>query len=164
VDSGTRWTIRTLIAIVGVIIAVLAWQFPKRTASPGPGTPPATGVAGPGGGVSAPTSSAPASTASPGTSTAATPPASFDENNILDMDEVCSYLGMSSNAWLPGQQAAGDLTGRVIYAPNAAYTWSCSQNGPILTRSQITQGCQIWYPGTTAYAQDANDAYSWICS
>jgi hypothetical protein len=106
------------------------------------------------------TSNAPPQTHVPSASASPVPSVS---NNILDMDEVCGYLGLSSNAWLPGQQSATDLTGRIIYAPNAAYTWSCSQDGPKLTQQQITQGCQIWYPGTTAYAQDPNDAYSWTC-
>jgi hypothetical protein len=106
------------------------------------------------------TSSAPHQAHAPSASASSVPSAT---NNILDMDEVCGYLGLSSNAWLPGQQSATDLTGRIIYAPNAAYTWSCTQDGPKLTQQQITQGCQIWYPGTTAYAQDPNNAYSWTC-
>ena len=80
------------------------------------------------------------------------------------MDGVCQYLGLSDAAWLPGQQAAGDYAGRIIDAPNAAYTWSCTQGGPTLTTDQLTQGCHIWYPGTTARPTNPDDAYSWICS
>jgi eukaryotic-like serine/threonine-protein kinase len=83
--------------------------------------------------------------------------------NILDMDEVCSHLGLSQYAWLPGQVSATNISGRVIIGPGAAYTWSCSENGPVLTRDDITNGCQIWYPGTTAYTTDPNNAYAWVC-
>jgi hypothetical protein len=82
---------------------------------------------------------------------------------ILDMNEVCGDLGVSQHAWLPGQSSAQDIAGRVILAPGAAYTWSCEENGSRLTRAQITQGCQIWYPGTQAFTWDPNNAYSWVC-
>ena len=79
------------------------------------------------------------------------------------MDNVCGDLGRSQYAWLPGQTAQRIYTGRVIFAPGAAYTWSCSKDGTKLTRDQITEGCHIWYPGTTAYTFDPNNAYSWVC-
>jgi hypothetical protein len=82
---------------------------------------------------------------------------------ILGMDQVCGDLGLSEHAWLPGQTSPTNITGRVILAPGAAYTWSCTENGPKLTRSQLTQGCQIWYSGTTAYTWDPNNAYAWVC-
>jgi hypothetical protein len=82
---------------------------------------------------------------------------------ILSMDQVCGDLGLSQHAWLPGQASAQNITGRVILASGAAYTWSCSESGPKLTREQLTQGCQIWYLGTHAYTWDPNNAYSWVC-
>jgi hypothetical protein len=82
---------------------------------------------------------------------------------ILGIDQVCGDLGLSQHAWLPGQSSAIDLAGRVILAPDAAYTWSCTKNGPKLTRDDITRGCQIWYPGTKAFTWDPNNAYSWVC-
>jgi len=81
----------------------------------------------------------------------------------VGMDQVCADFGLSQHAWLPGQVSATNLSGRVIYAQGAAYTWSCTKNGPKLTRDDITRGCQIWYPGTTAYTWDPNNAYSWVC-
>jgi hypothetical protein len=84
--------------------------------------------------------------------------------NILDMDKVCGDLRISRHAWLPGQSFATKVSGRVIVAPGAAYTWSCLKNGSYLTRKEITHGCQIWYPGTVAYTWNPNNAYSWICA
>jgi hypothetical protein len=83
--------------------------------------------------------------------------------NILSMDQVCSNLGLSQHAWLPGQATSTNLSGRVIAGSGAAYTWSCTKNGPKLSRNDITRGCQIWYPGTRAYTWDPNNAYSWVC-
>ncbi len=82
---------------------------------------------------------------------------------IPGMDQICGDLGLSQHAWLPGQTSATNLSGRVIFAPGAAYTWSCTKNRPKLTRRDITHGCQIWYPGAKAYTWDPNSAYSWVC-
>lgn len=82
---------------------------------------------------------------------------------IPGMDQICGDLGLSQHAWLPGQTSATDLSSRVIFAPGAAYTWSCTESGSKLTRDNITRGCQIWYPGTKAYTWDPNSAYSWVC-
>jgi hypothetical protein len=82
---------------------------------------------------------------------------------IPSMDDICGDLGQSTRAWLPGQTSPTNYTGRVIFAPEAAFTWSCKEGGPTLTPADITRGCQIWYPGSRARTWDPNSAYSWVC-
>src|SRR5260370_21455465 len=82
---------------------------------------------------------------------------------IPSMDDICGDLGQSNSAWLPGQASPTNYTGRVIFAPGAAFTWSCTEGGPKLTPAEITRGCQIWYPGSEARTWDPNNAYSWVC-
>jgi|SRR5579859_881250 len=82
---------------------------------------------------------------------------------IPSMDDICGDLGQSNRAWLPGQTSPKNYAGRVIFAPGAAFTWSCTEGGPKLTPADITRGCQIWYPGSKARTWDPNNAYSWVC-
>jgi hypothetical protein len=82
---------------------------------------------------------------------------------IPSMDDICGDLGQSRHAWLPGQKSPTNYTGRVIFAPNAAFTWSCTEGGPKLSPADITRGCQIWYSGSKARTWDRNNAYSWVC-
>ena len=80
------------------------------------------------------------------------------------MEQVCQSLGYQPDAWVPGQTAPHSLDGRILYAPNQAYNWTCgAANSPRLTREQLTKGCQIWKTGSTAYTTDPNYAYSWVC-
>lgn len=146
-----------VISAVGVVVSIAGLIIQHADAiRPSPGaevqsTPSATSV------TSASTGVAP----SPGvTSLPANSPL---RKRILAMDQVCADLGLSLHAWLPGQTSAISITGRIILAAGAAYTWSCTKNGPKLTRKQITQGCQIWYPDTKAYTWDSSNAYSWVC-
>ncbi|WP_244809432.1 hypothetical protein [Streptomyces sp. So13.3] len=77
----------------------------------------------------------------------------------LDLDAYCGGDG----AWLPGQEASGDVTGRQVYATNAAFTWSCGQDGPKLSRRDFDAVCQQQNPGSAAWVADPDDAYSWAC-
>jgi hypothetical protein len=156
-----RWAILGVIAsvlgiVVGIAIAII--QHPNAinsqpSASSQSASPPST--------PSPPQSGQTEAAPSPGVTSL--PASSPLRKQILGMDQVCGELGLSQHAWLPGQSSPTDLSGRVILAPDAAYTWSCTENGPKLTRDDMTRGCQIWYPGTKAYTLDPNDAYSWVC-
>jgi hypothetical protein len=101
--------------------------------------------------------------AAPSPGVTSLPPSSPLRKRGPSIDELCGDLGLSQHAWLPGQTAATNLSGRVIWAPGAAYTWSCNKNGPKLRRDVITHGCYLLYPGTKAYTWDPNNAYSWVC-
>jgi hypothetical protein len=146
--AAERWAIiGAILSAVSIVvaIAIARYQHPDNTSySPSSEATPSRPYASP----------------SPGVTSL--PAGSPLRKQILDMDQVCGHLGLSQHAWLPGQASVDDLSGRVILGSNAAYTWSCTENGPKLTRDNITQGCKIWYPGTTAYTLDPNDAYSWI--
>jgi hypothetical protein len=79
------------------------------------------------------------------------------------MDQLCQSLGISRHAWLPGQESTTDYSGRVLTAANAAFTWSCSKDGPRITRVEVSGECQLQYPKTAAYTLDPDYAYSWVC-
>lgn len=156
-----RWAILGVIAsalgvMVGIAIPVIQHSSAvnsQPSASSQSANPPST--------LSSPQSQQAEAAPSPGVTSL--PASSPLRKQILGMDQVCGDFGLSQHAWLPGQSSPIDLSGRVILAPNAAYTWSCTENGPKLTRDDISRGCQIWYPGTKAYTWDPNDAYSWVC-
>jgi hypothetical protein len=148
--TAERWAIiGVIVSIVGIVVAITTAEAPHSDDANSQQAPGALNPYIP--------------SASPTPGVTSLPVESRLRNQILDMDEVCSDFGLSQHAWLPGQVSATGLTGRVIIARNAAYTWSCSKDGPVLTRDDITRGCQIWYAGTSAYTLDPNDAYSWVC-
>jgi hypothetical protein len=145
-----RWAIiGVIVSIAGIVVAITLAGLPH---SDGINSQKTSGE---------PTPYLPSGSPTPGVTSL--PAGSPLRKQTLDMDQVCNDFGLSQHAWLPGQTSATNLTGRAIIAPNAAYTWSCNKNGRVLTRDEITLGCQISYPGTNAYTLDPNDAYSWIC-
>lgn len=88
------------------------------------------------------------------------------QDNPLTVEEACKLLGYDMEgkyAWLPGQTSAYSYDGRQVEAKGAAYTWSCTQDGPKLTQVDLSRACPKWYPNTTAYATDPDNAYSWVC-
>ncbi|NJP90422.1 hypothetical protein HCN51_13325 [Nonomuraea sp. FMUSA5-5] len=93
------------------------------------------------------------------------PPDAAAWANVIGMEDVCRKLGreVGAYAWIPGQVSDSDYSDRKLYGKNIAYQWSCTKNGPKLTREDLTIGCQIWYPGTQAYTTDPDYAYSWRC-
>lgn len=76
-------------------------------------------------------------------------------------------------AWLPGQTElyTGDpqvYYARQVYAPNAAWNWTCGRPGQGLyvTWAQFTWSCQYWnpkFPTVIAHLKNPDDAYSWEC-
>jgi hypothetical protein len=86
------------------------------------------------------------------------------ESGIPNMDDVCGSLGYGRDAWLPGQTKPNNLTGRVLYGGNIVNQWTCGKNGQRLTAGLLTEGCQIWNPGSVAKTWNPNYAYSAICS
>lgn len=95
--------------------------------------------------------------------------ATDDRQDGPSIDSYCGSLGLAPHAWLPGQTTATapdgttSTEGRVLNAPDAAFTWSCTRSGRRLTRDDISQACQLTYPGTLATTWDRDFAYSWVC-
>jgi hypothetical protein len=82
----------------------------------------------------------------------------------LNLDQYCGSLGFDPQAWLPGQRGVDNLNGRVVSGPHAAYTWSCTRNGPKLTHAELNDACHMQWPGTKeAYTPNPNNAYDWRC-
>lgn len=79
------------------------------------------------------------------------------------MDAYCGSLGFAPHAWLPGQKSQSSLEGRIVNAEDAAFTWSCTQNGEKLTRDDITAACQLLFPRRQATTWNRDNAYSWVC-
>lgn len=146
-----RWAIIGVIASIAGIVVAVATAVGQHTAGTNSNN------------ASSDHSSSPPSAPPPSPGVTSLPATSPLRTRILDMDEVCSNLGLSQHAWLPGQDSATNISGRAILESGAAYAWSCTRSGPRLTRDDITHGCQIWYPGATAYTLDPDDAYSWVC-
>lgn len=158
--SPERWAIVCAIfTALGVIVSVVALFNSEDSKSPT--ASPSTLHPGGGGGGGGTKANHARPLPLPGITSL--PPKSPLRRQIVSMDQICANLGIASRAWLPGQESANNLAGRRILGRGTAYTWSCSRNGPKLTVAQITQGCQIWYPGKSAYTWDPSDAYSWVC-
>jgi len=112
-----------------------------------------------------------AGSASPGATAGAYPGATtlpndspLKESGIPHMETVCSDLGRSADAWVPGQTASHSIVGRILRGPGQAYKWTCGgPDGPTIMRDNITNSCQKNGWGQAAYTWDPNYAYSWFC-
>jgi hypothetical protein len=73
----------------------------------------------------------------------------------LDLDAYCQSIGdVNSYTAVPGVETTG-----------GAYTWDCVSTSGSQTLINMQAACLEQYPGqvTTAYAQDPNNSYSWVC-
>lgn len=85
------------------------------------------------------------------------------QSGLPSVDQACGLAGEDADAWSPGQHAPHDTDGRVLYAKNIAFQWTCGQNGPKVTRDDLAANCRLHDAGNDAYTWDPNYAYSWFC-
>jgi hypothetical protein len=165
---GFAGAIVGLIAATGIGITAIYVQHddavaskpPQASTSQGGQKPTASAVAGH-------DQAAPAAPEPPLQGVVSLPADSPLRQKLLTMEEVCRVLGQPTTgyAWLPGQVSGDSIVGRISQQHRAAATWSCTRNGPKITRDQMSAGCRSQYgPSYVAYTFDADDAYSWFCT